>query len=300
MKRLVLPIACLLGLTFTVARAADTPKLRVTLLSGLNHHKWQETTPEIVATLKASGRFTVTEVVPPNPSDQNASLAFHLDLTTTDVIVNNWTDYPVKLAADQKKVFPWMDEVVNYVRNGGGYVGLHAASFEHHPEFLRLAGLHWRDANAGDRISVDDAGKIVRTPKGEGPRAGHGKKFEWQVTTRQPQHPIMAGLPAVWPHVIDELWHGTRGPAEQMEVLATAFSPVTNANEPMFWTIGFGKGRVFMDLLGHDGPAMRCVGFRTVLARGTEWAATGKVTLPVPADFPKDQPVSVATAPARP
>jgi hypothetical protein len=28
------------------------------------------------------------------------------------------------------------------------------------------------------------------------------------------------------------------------------------------------------------------VGFITTLLRGTEWAATGRVTLPIPTDFP--------------
>jgi hypothetical protein len=31
---------------------------------------------------------------------------------------------------------------------------------------------------------------------------------------------------------------------------------------------------------------MSCVGFILTLQRGAEWAATGKVTLKVPADFP--------------
>ncbi|MCX6997421.1 MAG: ThuA domain-containing protein [Kiritimatiellaeota bacterium] len=302
MQRRSLSILCLLGAMFSAhaAPAAEAAKLRVTLLSGLNHHPWQQTTPAIVAALEASGRFTVTEVIPPSPADQAASTAFHIDLSKTDVVVNNWTDYPVKLPAGQTGVFPWMDEVLRFVRSGGGFVGIHAASFERHPEFLRLAGLHWRSAKAGDRIALDDAGKIVRTPKDEGPATGHGHKFEWKVTTRQPQHPIMAGLPAEWLHVQDELWHATRGPAEQMEILATALSPVTKANEPMLWTVSFGQGRVFMTMLGHDGLAMSCLGFRTVLARGTEWAATGKVTLPVPADFPRDKPVTVPTAPNRP
>lgn len=300
MKHLSLIVLSLLSTLFGTSQAADAAKLRVTLLSGLNHHPWKETTPEILAALGACGRFTVTEVTPPNPADQAASQAFRLDLSKTDVVVNNWTDFPVKLPADQKTVFPWMEEVIGFVRKGGGYVGLHAASFEHHPEFLRLAGLHWRTAADGDRLVVDDAGKIVRTPKGEGPNTGHGARFEWKVTTRQPKHPIMAGLPAEWPHTIDELWHATRGPAEQMVCLASAFSPVTNANEPMVWTIAFGKGRVCMNLLGHDGAAMRCVGYRTLLTRGTEWAASGKVTLPVPADFPKNQPVSVPATPSRP
>lgn len=271
------------------ATAADAPAkpLRAMLLTGLNHHKWPETTPEIAGALRESGRFTVTEVTPPSPADAAASQAFRLDFTDTDVVVNNWTDFPVKLGKDQQGVFPWMDQVVEFVRGGGAYVGVHAASFERHPEFLRLAGLHWRRPDAGDRITVDDAGKVVRTPRGEGPGSGHGAIFEWKVTTRMPDHPVMAGLPAEWPHARDELWHAVRGPAEQMDLLATAFSPVTKASEPMLWTIKFGQGRVFMTLLGHDGAAMRCPGFRLTLARGAEWAATGKVTLPVPPGWPK-------------
>jgi uncharacterized protein len=38
--------------------------------------------------------------------------------------------------------------------------------------------------------------------------------------------------------------------------------------------------------MGHDLSGMRCIGFITTLRRGTEWAATGKVTLPIPQDFP--------------
>ena len=206
--------------------------------------------------------------------------------TNTDVIVNNWTDFPVKLEPDQPGVFPWMDQVFAFVREGGAYVGVHAASFERHPEFLRLAGLHWRDPSAGARITVDENGQIVRTPRGEGPGSGHGPLFVWPVTTRAPNHPVMSGLPAELPHVRDELWHGVRGPAEEMELLATAWSPVTQAHEPMLWTVRYGKGRVFMTLLGHDAEAMRDLTFRVTLARGAEWAASGRVSLSAPAAGP--------------
>jgi hypothetical protein len=39
-------------------------------------------------------------------------------------------------------------------------------------------------------------------------------------------------------------------------------------------------------VLGHADYSMNCVGFVTTLQRGTEWAATGKVTIPVPENFP--------------
>ena len=58
----------------------------------------------------------------------------------------------------------------------------------------------------------------------------------------------------------------------------------------MIWVIPYGKGRVFTTVMGHamgnDTTAIRCAGFRTVMLRGTEWAATGRVTIPIPDDFP--------------
>ena len=50
--------------------------------------------------------------------------------------------------------------------------------------------------------------------------------------------------------------------------------------------IDYGKGRVFHTTMGHDVKSIACVGFQTTLQRGAEWAATGKVTLPVPKAFP--------------
>jgi len=44
---------------------------------------------------------------------------------------------------------------------------------------------------------------------------------------------------------------------------------------------------------GPDLTAHRCVGFITTLQRGTEWAATGKVTQKVPEDFPTEAKVSL-------
>ena len=56
--------------------------------------------------------------------------------------------------------------------------------------------------------------------------------------------------------------------------------------------IKYGKGRVFHTILGHDAVAMQCAGFAATFQRGTEWAATGKVTQKLPADFPKAAVVS--------
>ena len=64
----------------------------------------------------------------------------------------------------------------------------------------------------------------------------------------------------------------------------------TGKEEPVLWTVQYGKGRVFHTILGHDLAAMQEPGFVTTLARGAEWAANGKVT--IPADFRVDAPTA--------
>ena len=77
-----------------------------------------------------------------------------------------------------------------------------------------------------------------------------------------------------------------RGPAEGVHVLATSLCPKTEVYEPTLWTVEFGKGRIVQTPMGHDVFAMRCVGFITTMQRGVEWAATGKVIMPIPKNFP--------------
>ncbi len=272
------------------ARAAD--KLKLLIIDGQNNHNWAAMTPPMKATLEKTGRFTVdVATTPPAKQPKEAWDKFRPQFAKYDVVLSNYNGES------------WPDDVnaslAKFVRDGGGLVIIHAANnaFGGWPEWNQMIGLGWRDNKFGDRVTVDDAGTIVRTPKGEGPGAGHGPQHEFVVKTRDAGHPVTKGMPAEWLHARDELYHGQRGPAENMHILATAFSASdkggTGTHEPMIWWIPFGKGRVFTTVMGHamgnDITAIRCTGFQSVMNRGCEWAATGKVTLPLPESFPTDK-----------
>lgn len=271
------------------AQAADP--LRMLIIDGQNNHDWQTMTPPMKASLEKTGRFTVeVATTPPKNAPKAAWDSFQPDFSKYDVVLSNYNGelWPK----------PVQEALVKYVAGGGGLVVVHAANnaFEAWPEWNDMIGLGWRNNKFGERVTVDEAGKVVRTPKGEGPGSGHGPQHEYKVVIRDLTHPITQGMPATWQHTKDELYHGQRGPAKDMHVLATAYSSKdqggTGTNEPMIWVIPYGKGRVFTTVFGHvqagENVAIRCVGFQTVVARGSEWAATGKVTLPVPQEFPKD------------
>src|SRR5437016_5145598 len=67
----------------------------------------------------------------------------------------------------------------------------------------------------------------------------------------------------------------------------------------MLWTVDYGKGRVFVTALGHDVEQVQTAAFGTTFTRGAEWAATGKVTLPIPGPM-ASAPQSPAQAAAQP
>lgn len=278
-------------------QAAGT--LRLLIVDGQNNHNWEDTTKLMSSFLEETGRFTVdVATTPPQGASQEAWNGFRPRFSDYDVVLSNyngelWPE-PVQKALEK------------YVSGGGGLVIVHAANnaFPQWTEFNKMIGLGWRGAEYGKRVTLDDDGKVVVTPPGEGPGAGHGPQHQFQVIVRDPEHPVMKGMPRKWMHAKDELYHGQRGPAEHMHILATAYSAPdkrgTGANEPMVWWIPYGKGRVFTTVMGHVGrnskdmQAMQCLGFQTVVKRGSEWAATGKVTLPIPAHFPTATEVRTA------
>ena len=63
-------------------------------------------------------------------------------------------------------------------------------------------------------------------------------------------------------------------------------------DEPTLMVIDYGRGRVFHTTAGHDVYGLSSVDFIVTLQRGTEWAATGRVTQKLPPAFPTADTVS--------
>ena len=282
---LAVGIACL---GFSASATAADP-LRALIVDGRNNHDWVTTTAILKAGLEQSGRFRVEVIsVPEAGAPDTAWEGFTPEFAKFDVVVLNYNGelWPQSIR----------EALEAYVWGGGGLVVIHAANnaFPEWPAYNEMIGLGWRGAEFGDRITINDANQVVRTPKGEGPGAGHGERHAYKVVVRDPEHPITKGMPREWIHDVDELYHGQRGPAKNMEVLATAYADEktggTGANEPLVWVVSYGEGRVFTNVMGHvgggDARGAQGADFRSLLQRGAEWAATGLVTIPVPQDFP--------------
>jgi type 1 glutamine amidotransferase len=269
---------------------AESP-LKALIVDGQNNHgNWPTTTQMMKKYLIETKLFEVdVATTAKSGTDPN----FAPEFKKYDVVVSNYNGAPWPEAT--RKAF------VDYVQDGGGFVSVHAAdnSFGDWREYNEIIGLGgWGDRNekSGPYVYLNDDGKLVRDEaKGNG--GSHGAQHPFLIIIRDGDHPITKGMPRQWMHANDELYDRLRGPAENLKILATAFAAKdkggTGRHEPMLMTIQYGKGRCFHTPMGHGNDSQECVGFITVLQRGAEWAATGKVTVPIPSDFPTADKVSV-------
>jgi type 1 glutamine amidotransferase len=148
---------------------------------------------------------------------------------------------------------------------GHGLVIVHAGSsvFYDWPEFQNLACGTWKDGT------------------------GHGQIHVNRVTFIDPESPVTKGLETFW--IRDEFWQNilvAPGAKPLARVTPDPAFKGSGVPENILFTTETAGGRGFAIFLGHDTTTMKNTAWKTILQRGTEWAATGKVTLPPATDWP--------------
>ncbi len=276
-------ISVALALALISSAATGTEPIKTLIVDGQNNHDWRATTPVLKRILQETGLFQVDVATSPGKGEDMSG--FRPEFARYGLVVSNYNGAP------------WPDETnadfEQYVSGGGGLVIYHAADnafpkWKAYNEMIAIGGWGGRNEKSGPYLRWRD-GKVIRDAS-PGKGGGHGPRHDFLIEIRDANHPITRGLPSSFMHYSDELYSWLRGPAKNVEVLATAFSDKekrgSGEHEPMLMAIQFGKGRVFHTALGHAGDQCRSVAFIVTMQRGAEWAATGKVTQKIPADMP--------------
>ncbi len=245
-------------------------KIQTLIITGQNGHDWRATTPILRKALEDTGRFEVrvTEEFRGASADT---------LAPYDLVVLNYFE-------KKQPALRWGERtdnaLLNFVKGGKGLVVYHfsMAAFDGWTEFEKMCAANWR------------------------PNAGHhSARHDFTVEIKDSADPITQGMKTSFLQANDELYANLKWqPEGSFHVLATAWddhalykgksnqpTPGPGLAQPMLWTVKYGAGRVFVTALGHDSAAMQSSGFISTLQRGSEWAATGSVCIPLPPELRK-------------
>ena len=237
------------ALLLLAAQVGVAAPLRVLMLSGANNHDWRATTPVLKQILEEEERFAVE--VETNVAGMKPAV-----FSKYDVILSNFNTFGQTHSGEI-----WNAEMrttfVDFIRSGHGLVAVHAgcAVFDDWPEFQQIAGATW------------------------GKGTSHGPMHTNEIHVVAPGDPVTAGMEDF--STFDEFWQNAQvaaGAQPLAEVTPKGESGGTGKPEPIAFATQFGGGRGFTLLLGHNVKAMESKGFKDLLRRGAEWAATGKVS----------------------
>lgn len=252
------PLRIGLALAALSGFATADVKTKVLILSGANNHDWKQTTPAIQAALEETGRFEVDV-------EENVTAMKPESFAPYAVVLGNFNTY----GKDAPETKEWSTETrqafLAHMAKGHGLVIVHAGSsvFYEWPEFQNLACGTWKDGTNHGQIHVN------------------------QVTFTDPESPITKGLESFW--IRDEFWQKILAAPGAKALASVTPDPAFKGSgipENILFTTETGGARGFAIFLGHDTVTMKNTAWKTLLQRGTEWAATGKVTILPATDWP--------------
>ena len=234
----LLALAAALLISAAPEAKETTDPIRVLSVTGIDSaaHNWKERSQAISRILAENQRFQVRVVEDPE------FLATR-ELFEYDVVLLHFRNLEPLVQGKQIQ-----NNLASFVKQGKGLVVLHGVSgaFPDWPEFRNLIGRVW------------------------GPKFGHDPRGPFAVKIVNTEHAITRAVKDF--KTDDELYVGFVGD-RPIEILATARSKLTGKDEPVAFTLQYGKGRVFHTPLGHDGKALLIPGVAELLRRGCTWAA---------------------------
>jgi hypothetical protein len=243
-------------------------RLQVLIITGQNPHDWRGTTASLRKMLDETEKFEVRVVEEFRGGTPEMLAPYGL-------IILNYYDggRPANRFGERGD-----SAISDFVRSGKGLVLYHLSlgAFDGWTDYEKMSGGNWR------------------------PNQGHhSAAHDFTLNIKDPDHPITKGLKSPLMIKKDELFANLRWqPEGSYHILATAYDDHSlysardtqaksgpGSNEPILWTTQFGMGRVFVTALGHDPEDTENPAFRVTFLRGAEWAASGKVTIPIPPEL---------------
>lgn len=227
--------------------------IRALCLLGGEHHFYERNMGELVKQLERLIPLRADLVRIDRPP-QGRPLAEKATLASNPAVLadpNLRTRYDVILAYHQES-FTALDDkerdgLLNFVRSGGGWVGIHSAadSFKTWDEYIRMVG--------GRFESHPPLGDIT-------------------VQRVLGDHPILDGINDF--SLKDEFYHLDSCSLTDKEILLVGQSPGDKKTRPVAWARRYGFGKVFYTILGHGPDTFANPNFMRLIKQAVQWAAT--------------------------
>jgi uncharacterized protein len=260
-------------------------KLQILIITGRHtyEHDWRGTTNALRKMLEDTGRFDVR--VTEEFRGASAETLKHYDA----ILIN----YVGRWAYTDKEEIRWGQQaeqvLFDFVRNGGGVVVYHtslALGEPSWPEFEKMVGGTLRIAQT--RRSPPNA-FLFHVVNRQDPITQGMREYQWtfndDMLTNLKWDPtvkvnvLVTGFddPASYvPKLAGPKYPPALYPADKMSGL-----PNMGKENPLAWTTQYGRGRVYCVSLGHGPDTLQYDGVTSLIVRGAEWAASGKVSVPL-------------------